>query len=46
MNNVPMKDTTSGTAPGTSVKTSTAKKKGKITIGKMSEKSNDEHKAG
>ena len=39
MNNVPMNDTTSGTVPGsTSGKTTTAKKKGKITIGKMSEK--------
>ena len=39
MNNVPMNDTTSATVPGsTSGKTSTAKKKGKITIGKMSEK--------
>src|SRR6478672_11137001 len=39
MNNVPMNDTTSGTVPGsTSGKTSTSKKKGKITIGKMSEK--------
>jgi TonB family protein len=35
MSNVPMKDTTEATAP---VKTSAAKKKGKITIGKMSEK--------
>jgi TonB family protein len=39
MNNVPTTDTTSATEPGsTSVKTSTAKKKGKITIGNMSEK--------
>ena len=39
MNNVPMNDTTSATVPrSTSVKTSIAKKKGKITIGKMSEK--------
>jgi TonB family protein len=38
MNNVPMRDTTSATTPGTSFKTSTAKKKGKITIGTMSEK--------
>ena len=39
MNNAPVKDTTSATVPGsTSVKTSTAKKKGKITIGNMSEK--------
>ncbi len=34
MSNVPMNDTTSGSTSG---KTSTAKKKGKITIGKMSE---------
>jgi TonB family protein len=39
MNNVPTTDTTSATEPrSTSVKTSTAKKKGKITIGNMSEK--------
>jgi TonB family protein len=39
MNNVPTTDTTSATESGsTSVKTSTAKKKGKITIGNMSEK--------
>jgi protein TonB len=39
MNNVPMNDSTSATVPGSaSDKTSTAKKKGKITIGKMSEK--------
>jgi TonB family protein len=39
MNNVPMKDTMEAAVPGsTSAKTGIAKKKGKITIGKMSEK--------
>src|SRR4249919_697232 len=38
MNNVPMNDTTSATVPGSTSGKTTAKKKGKITIGKMSEK--------